>query len=255
MSRWFDILYGHDTPPPDHTAPPVTQVPTPPVENAAPETDTQHLQPVPPLPDLPSRWALEIQKIVFHLTAESVQGRHPQTILFSGMQKHGGTTTISYLVAHHLAAEKGNQRVLFVDFSTDKKRPTQSGAQLSLRVGEPLAPNILATSTQLLTRLSIRPGGDNSVATTSRWFREFMTIARQTNPMIIIDAPPFFAASETYSVAKVCDGTVLVLKAGDTRYPALNALVADLSQLGINVLGTVLNFRQYPIPRWLLKYI
>jgi hypothetical protein len=48
---------------------------------------------------------------------------------------------------------------------------------------------------------------------------------------------------------------VLVLKSGESRYPALNGLVSDLDALGIKVIGTVLNFRQYPIPRWILKYI
>lgn len=258
MSRWFDILYGRDLPP-SSEAPARQETPsayaTPPVGEAPAINDAQDLQPVPPLPNLPSRWALEIQKIVFHLTASEQESDPPHSIVFSGMQKQGGTTTISYLVAHHLAAEHGNQRVLFVDFSTDSKRPPQAGTMLNLRIGDPLTPEMFAASRQLLTRVSIRPGSDNSVATTSRWFRLFMATACQINPIVIIDAPPFFAASETYSVAKVCDGVVLVLKSGDTRYPALNALVADLSQLGIEVLGTVLNFRQYPIPRWLLKYI
>ena len=71
---------------------------------------------------------------------------------------------------------------------------------------------------------------------------------------IIIDAPPFFAAPETFSLAKASDGVVLILRAGVSRHPAVNALVSDLDQLGIPVLGTVLNYRQYPIPQWLLRF-
>lgn len=135
MSRWFDILYGRDTPPPSE---PVRQEPASPPSASptsdAPPMDARDLQPVAPLPNLPSRWALEIQKIVFHLTANGEESQAPQSIVFSGIQKQGGTTTISYLVAHHLAAEHGNQRVLFVDFSTDPKRPRQPGTLLNLRI-------------------------------------------------------------------------------------------------------------------------
>lgn len=82
-----------------------------------------------------------------------------------------------------------------------------------------------------------------------------MAAAKEHCDWILIDSPPFFAAPETYAIAKASDGVVLVLRSGETRYPALNGLVADLASLGIPLVGSILNFRQFPIPRWLLKYI
>lgn len=270
MSRWFNILYGSGKPEP--AQPPRSGTPNgaPPGGNPAAEAgDTngfnpprsparplnRKLSPAPPLPSLPARWALEIQKIVFHL-GNSTEGEFfPQCIVFSGMQKQAGTTTVSYLVAHHVAVELVDQRVLFVDFSIDHNRPAPPGTQTVLRIGQALEDDLFGDDDKALIRFSIRPGDDSSVATTSRWFKEFIALARESCSVIIIDAPPFVSASETYSVSKASDGVVMVLRSGQTRYPSLNGLVSDIEQLGIRLLGTVLNFRQYPIPPWLLKYV
>lgn len=271
MSRWFNILYGGDskpTPTPDPQAAAAVAVaeesqsgaangesaPFPPPRTVSRRPEVQ-LKPAPPLPSLPARWALEIQKVVFHL-GNSTEGEFfPQCIVFSGMQKQAGTTTVSYLVAHHVAVELVDQRVLFVDFSIDHNRPAPPGTQAVLRIGQSLEDDLFCKDDKALIRLSIRPGEDSSVATTSRWFKEFIALARESCAVIIIDAPPFIHASETYSVSKASDGVVMVLRSGQTRYPSLNGLVSDIEQLGIRILGTVLNFRQYPIPPWLLKYV
>lgn len=265
MSRWFDILYRREEPPAPPAAPssPAAEIPLPGDSPAASDETAAEaqrpsrgaLKPVAPLPSLPGRWALEVQKIVFHLHPPERDKPPPRHLVFSGMQKRDGTTTICYLVAHHLATERSDQRVLHVDFSVDRKRAATPGADAYLKIGQPLSSELFSSIAQTFTRFSIRPGDEHSVATTSGWIREFMTLARAHCDWVLIDAPPFSAASETYSVAKACDGVILILKSGETRYPALNALVADLELLGITVFGTVLNFRQYPIPRWLLKYI
>jgi Mrp family chromosome partitioning ATPase len=82
-----------------------------------------------------------------------------------------------------------------------------------------------------------------------------LKISRNHCDWIIVDVPPFFSTPESYTVSQLCDGTIMVLKSGETRYTALTGLVADLEQVGIRLLGVIMNFRQYPIPRWLLKYI
>lgn len=271
MSHWFDILYRREeaiaqpTPRMDaevggfpHPLPlPVSDAPTTQSENpaSAPRPTRGPLKPVAPLAGVPGRWALEVQKIVFHLHSTPNDKAQPHHLVFAGAQKSAGTTTICYLVAHHLATERSDQRVLHIDFSVDRKFAPKPGADTYLQIGQPLTSDLFSTIAQTFTRFSIRPGDEHSVAMNSGWLREFMALAREHCDWVLIDAAPFFAAPETYSVAKSCDGVVLVLKSGETRYPALNSLVDDLEMLGINVVGTVLNFRQYPIPRWLLKYI
>lgn len=258
MSRWFDILYRREDQAasapgdPDQDVSPVIGAAPAGGEGFAP--GRSGLRPAPPLHGLPGRWALEVQKIVFHLNRGGDEPS-PRRIVFSGMQKQGGTTTICYLVAHHLATESNEQRVVYIDFNADPKRKPMPGATMSLQIGQALTGQLFSAITHTFTHVSISPADERQAATASAWLRQLMTLSRQHCDWVLVDAPPFFAAPEAYSVAKACDGVVLVLKSGETRYPALNALVADLELLGIKVLGTVLNFRQYPIPRWLLKYI
>lgn len=212
------------------------------------------LQTPSPLQDLPTKWVLEIQKVVFHLSAASQGEGPPQAIVFSSLQRGAGNTTVSYLVAHHIAAESSDRRVLFVDFSTEKSQ-VKPAANTLLEMGKPVQSAQFAPGQQTLTRVSVRQEDEQSLASVSGWCRDFISLARTFYDVIVVDAPPFFGAPETYSMAKASDGVVLVLRAGESRYPAVNALAADLGQLGITILGSVINYRQYPIPQWLLRYI
>lgn len=258
MSQWFDILYRSPgtPPPPDPVAetPPVDASPAAPPP--LPGEGGNPLQATPPLQGIPDRWRLEIQKVAFHLQGCDAQARgQKKCLLFSAPANRTGTTTICYLVAHHLATELHNKKVLHIDFSTSRSKPAHAGVDAHLQIGDALPRELLAGIDKTLTRISIRPNGDQSVAAATAWSREFMAAAKEHCDWILIDSPPFFAAPETYAIAKASDGVVLVLRSGETRYPALNGLVADLASLGIPLVGSILNFRQFPIPRWLLKYI
>lgn len=264
MIGLYEIIGRGSLPPPDKpsssSAPPPgwpEQVPVRAANDPAktpPGRSAVKLRSPPPLPSLPSRWVLEIQKIVFHLAESAPADVECPTILFSGVQRKVGTTTVSYIAAHQLAVEYGDLKVLYIDCRLDTAGVEDSDKYVTIiKVGDPIDPAWFDAGTSTLRRISVRLGDGRSAAV-ARWFREFIGTARQTHRAIIIDAPPFFAAPETFSLAKASDGVVLILRAGVSRHPAVNALVSDLDQLGIPVLGTVLNYRQYPIPQWLLRF-
>ena len=94
-----------------------------------------------------------------------------------------------------------------------------------------------------------------SSAASTTWFRDFMTIAHKAYDIVVVDAPPFAHTPTAYAPAKASDGVVLVLRCGETRYPAINTLVNDLNEMGVATLGAILNHRQYAIPNALLKLI
>lgn len=258
MTHWFDVLYRRTPPQPDPAE--ITEKP------ADAEKEAKDQQPLfafqshalikpPPLQGIPSRWSLEIQKIVFHLRPVVDDAEAPHHIVFSGIQRGSGNTTICYLVAHHVATERFDQKVLYIDLNPSVSAPPLTSADHAFKIGDVINANDFGEINRTLTSVSIRPSGEHSVSITSGWLYDFIALARQEFDWILVDAPPFFATPETYSVAKACDGVVLVLKSGETRYPALKALASDLDSLGIPIIGTVLNFRQYPIPKWLLRYV
>jgi Mrp family chromosome partitioning ATPase len=98
-------------------------------------------------------------------------------------------------------------------------------------------------------------GGDYSVAEKVRWFRALITSARQLFAIILIDVPPFNRCAESYLLASESDGVVFVLKSGEVRKPAVAALRSELQRMGINVIGSILTFRRYPLPQWLIRLL
>lgn len=255
MSEWFETLYKKsaktDSPPGTDAFGEAghTQIEA---ESGA----RKGLERPAPLTGIPSRWSLEVQKVVFHLRPVAGDANAPHHIVFSGLQRGPGVTTICYLVAHHIATEGYLQRVLYVNFNPAPNAPAMPNADATLFIGQSFEEKLdYYQNGSTLTSLAIRSSGTQAVSIASGWLYEFISHARQHYDWIFVDAPPFFGTPETYSVAKACDGVVLVLKSGETRYPALKALVSDLDSLGIPIIGTVLNFRQYPLPKWLLRYV
>ena len=253
MSQWFDTLYRASS---RSENPAETAMSDEPEQDAKSDSAASiRLERPVPLVGIPNRWSLEVQKVVFHLRPVAGDQNAPHHIVFSGLQRGPGVTTISYLVAHHIATEGYQQRVLYVNFNPDPRAPAMPNADATVMIGEPLDATGYYKNNSTLTNLAIRSDSAQAVSIASGWLYEFISHAREHYDWILVDAPPFFATPETYSVAKACDGVVLVLKSGETRYPAMKALVSDLDSLGIPIIGTVLNFRQYPLPKWLLRYV
>lgn len=209
-----------------------------------------------PIAEMPRRWAIEIQKIASHLRQNKNNTKKQLNIIFSGVQNEAGVSTICYLIAHHFATEGHDQRVLYVNFDQASSAPHVQSANTNLVVGEQLsADDAYLSVNSTLTTVSIRKEDAQSASTASRWLNAFIANTNNHFDLVLIDAPPFFTCPESYSIAKACDGVVLVLRSGETRYTALNSLVSELDSMGINIIGTVLNFRQYHLPSWLLKYV
>ncbi len=71
--------------------------------------------------------------------------------------------------------------------------------------------------------------------------------------MVIVDTAPVLVDTTAAAVASQCDGAILVVHAEQTRRKAAQEAQARLQQAGANVLGAVLNKRQFPIPEFLYK--
>ena len=58
---------------------------------------------------------------------------------------------------------------------------------------------------------------------------------------MIIDTPPLGSVSDGALVASMCDGAVLVVRAGDTPKAMIRQSLHEIEQSGCKLLGTVLN--------------
>ena len=244
--------------PPAEAPIPPAAAPIPPAATAA-----KAKRPLPrnPLPDLklPRQWAMELHKIAFQLTPLEDKEDRPMSFMFSSVAEGAGNTTVSYFFSYILAADAAHRNILFVDFDPELNQPPVPGSRATFFVGQENIEALLVEPDTNLDVISVRVGQDKSVASSTAsstsWFRDFMVMAHKTYDIVVIDSPPIAYTPMAYAPARVCDGVVLVLRCGESRYPAINNLVNDLNEMGITTLGAVLNNRKYPIPKALLKLL
>jgi Mrp family chromosome partitioning ATPase len=209
-----------------------------------------------PFLNLPRQWAAELQKVAYQLsTPGKGEAARPMSFVFSSVAEGAGTTTVSYFFAYVLAADSAHRNILFLDFDPEINKPAVTGAKATVFVGQEDFSALLAEPDTNLDVISVRVGPDRSTASSTQWFHDFMATAHETYDIIVVDAPPIAFTPMAYAPARASDGVVLVLRCGESRYPAINTLVRDLEAMGIDSMGAVLNKRQYPKPKALLNLL
>ena len=86
-------------------------------------------------------------------------------------------------------------------------------------------------------------------------FKSLLGNAKKRVRFIFIDLPPVLAYSECVSLGRLCDGIVLVLQAGNSRWEVLQEARRHLERADIPILGGVVNRREYVIPSWVYRNI
>ncbi len=167
-------------------------------------------------------------------------------LVTSAGPRDGKTTTAASLAI--TMAESGN-RVLLVD--ADLRRPrvhsvfkVSNGAGLSsLIVGEGTLPETVkdsgVPSLDLLTCGPVPPNPAELLHTEK--FRELLAEMGKRYDRVIIDSPPVGAVADAVVVSTLVDGTVMVLKAGNTGRDMARRTVRALNDVNARVFGAVLN--------------
>ncbi len=75
----------------------------------------------------------------------------------------------------------------------------------------------------------------------SNAFERMITELRNMYDYVIIDTPPVNLVSDALVIAQKCDGLVFVVRTGVTTYETFRNALISTNQLGINVLGAVMN--------------
>jgi capsular exopolysaccharide synthesis family protein len=81
----------------------------------------------------------------------------------------------------------------------------------------------------------------------SEYFRGLVQQWREQFRYIIFDSPPVLSHADALSLATICDGVVLVVRAGQTRWEIAQSAKRKLSAARANVLGVALNRRRFGI--------
>lgn len=75
----------------------------------------------------------------------------------------------------------------------------------------------------------------------SNAFERMLTELRNMYDYVIIDTPPVNLVSDALVISQKCDGLVFVVRTGVTTYETFRNALISTNQLGINVLGAIMN--------------
>ncbi|MFQ5654250.1 MAG: tyrosine-protein kinase family protein [Planctomycetota bacterium] len=75
--------------------------------------------------------------------------------------------------------------------------------------------------------------------------------AIRSGRQVIVDGPPLLDSPFTRLLLRHCDGAVVVIEAGRTRHESVQGAIQAINELGVPILGTVLNRYRPEVPRWI----
>ena len=149
-----------------------------------------------------------------------------KSFLFVSTYGGEGTTYSCVRSARNLSRNLGDAQILLVDMNL--KHPALS------------------------ERLPIGAGKrDIGLLELAAAFPVLMSRLKQEFGLVIVDGPPVLDSTHSLLLCQHVDGLVLVIEAGKTRRQVVNVAMEQIGRAGGNVIGAVMNKRQYFIPSWI----
>ncbi len=87
-----------------------------------------------------------------------------------------------------------------------------------------------------------------------RWTDAVVGATSSRHQAIVVDLPSMEHAEATARMAAVCDAAILVIECNAANREVVRQAVLRLEEAGVNLLGTILNKRSYPIPDSLYRW-
>lgn len=169
-------------------------------------------------------------------------------ICTSASPGEGKSTTLSNLAVTF--AQQG-KRILYVD--ADLRKPTghyafqlenQFGLTSVLTKKKTLQEAIASTDIENLSVLTSGPIPPNpSEILGSQTMAELITEMTDSFDMVLFDAPPVGVVTDAQVLGRLCDGAILVARSKQTEKEALVKAKELLTQVNVNIIGVVLNYR------------
>ncbi len=208
----------------------------------------------PASPDLDARMEGLYQSICSMLPSD--RGR---MVGFIGAHEGAGATSISAELAR--VAEKGHgATVLLVD--TDSRggaacgrfglKPA-TGIQDALANNRPVEEAIVQSGSSHLYLSVLSTNSAGGINADSKTLQSALDRLRDEFDFILFDAPPAMESATGLAISAMADGMILVVEAEKTRWQVAESVRDAVEKQGGNVLGVVLNKRQYHIPDFVYK--
>lgn len=180
----------------------------------------------------------------------SVQGRGHQVIqITSPTQSEGKSTALANLA---ISIAQSGKTVILVD--GDFRRPvvhrlfrlpqTENTGLVSLLAGDAELPDVVKACPEVpglhILPCGPRPNNPAELLASTK-FQELITMLRDRYDFVLIDSPPVLAVSDPAAIAPLVDGVILLLRLTKNVRPLAIRARAELSTVGANVLGVLVN--------------
>jgi capsular exopolysaccharide synthesis family protein len=200
--------------------------------------------------DAPRSMIAEAFRRIRSALVHSTPAERQRSVLITSPRPEDGKTTVACNLA--LAAAAGGLRVLLID--ANLRRPAihslfpqaRAGGLSDLLLGDgPLSSLVVASGAAGLDVLGAgkMPPNPAELLSTPR-FRALLQEATASYDQVVLDAPPVLLASDATAAGTVCDGVILVVRAGRNSRGAARRAVQELRDNGAIVFGAVLNAAQ-----------
>jgi len=83
--------------------------------------------------------------------------------------------------------------------------------------------------------------------------KHYLDILKTKIQYVLLDIPPLLEYAEGITLSKLCDGLILVIEAGETRWEVVQQARRLLERAQVDLIGGVLNRRKYYISNWAYK--
>jgi len=183
-----------------------------------------------------------------NLQFSTAAGQRSIFCVTSGDAGDGKSTVVASLSA---AIAQAGHTVAVID--ADMRRPT-IGKMLSLSEAQPGLSTYLSGMSETVNDLLIQTGMDNLVIMSSGprppnpsellatpRFKQLLELISQEVEIVLIDAPPVLAVSDTQIIAATSDASIFVVDTRKTRLRTISTAFQSLTQAGSPISGVVLN--------------
>jgi capsular exopolysaccharide synthesis family protein len=231
---------------------------TPSTENNTSPSKTIEVSPL--LSDEQSLMGEQFRKLRTVLKVHHL-GNNLKSILITGLAPNEGKTTVALNLAASLARGL-DVRIILIDADLRKRSLTSLlGLQKTSGLSELIAGKAKLTEILVQTEISglrIIPAGFGSSNPAelleSERMKELLRVLAATGKTsyIVLDSPPFIAASEAFILSHLVDGVILVVMAEKTRRDIVKRELASIGQT--KILGVVLNRAKFETSHYYQKY-
>jgi capsular exopolysaccharide synthesis family protein len=188
-------------------------------------------------------------------------GKPPQILAVSSCSSGEGVSTVAANLAVSLGDNGG--RVLLIDANINRPsvhkifRVNQSPGLAEMFKRGQIIPSLVQPTA--VKNLDVLPSGLGPINLLllfeAKGFADQLALWRREYQYVVFDLPPLNESPHTTRLIRLVDGVILVVEAERTRWEVAQQAKEMFVQDKANVLGVVLNKRQFPIPAWLYRTI